>query len=110
MVPEAAFAGFTVPIDQVTLWFEALITIAVNCCCWPALKLSVCGVTVTVSEPPPKNAPLTTALFHAVRVTVIFACPEMFHTTYIPVEKLELLLVANTALGFAHRTRMVSAL
>src|SRR5437667_498816 len=103
MVTEAAFVGFTVPIDQVTLWFEALITIAVNYCCWLSLKFSGCGVTVTLSQPPPKNTPLTTALFPAVRVTLIFACPEMFHTKYIPLEKLEMLLVSNTALVFASR-------
>jgi len=50
-----------------------------------------------------KNAPLTTALFPAVRVMLIFACPEMFQTKYMPLEKLEMLLVSNTALVFASR-------
>src|SRR5437660_12918553 len=90
MVPEAAFVGSTVPIDQVTLWFEALITIAVNFSCSPAPKI----YTLSLHDALPifyrKNAPLTTALFPAVRVTLIFACPEMFHTKYIPLEKLEM--------------------
>src|SRR5438093_7824796 len=103
MVPEAAFVGFTVPIDQVTLWFEALITIAVYRSCGATLELTVSGVQTCALPPHPKNTPLTTALFPAVRVTLIFACPEMFHTKYIPLEKLEMLLVSNTALVFASR-------
>jgi hypothetical protein len=61
MLPEAAFDGVTELIDQVTVWFEAPVTVAVNCCCWPALKLTLCGLMLTVSELPPKNTPLTTA-------------------------------------------------
>src|SRR6266852_4952387 len=104
MLPEAAFDGVTELIDHVTVWFEALVTVAVNCCCWPALKLTLCGLMLTVSELlPRKNTPLTTAFDPPVRVTLIFACPEMFQTKYIPLEKLEMLLVSNTALVFASR-------
>src|SRR5438552_10913807 len=98
MVPEAAFVGFTVPIDQVTLWFEALITIAVNCCCWPALKLSVCGLTVTVSEPPPKIFFMQTASYDVIWLMEFRRVLFRSHTKYMPLEKLEMLLVSNTAL------------
>src|SRR5438874_9921217 len=103
MVPEAAFVGFTVPIDQVTLWLEALITIAVNCCCWPALKLIACWLTVTLFQPPSKNTPLTTALFPAVRVTLIFACPRSEERRVGKECKLGMLLVYKKAMVFASR-------
>jgi hypothetical protein len=65
-------------------------------------------LTVIEAEYPPmlfywKNTPLTTAFDPPVRVTLIFTCPEMFQTKYIPLEKLEMLLVSNTALVFASR-------
>ena len=34
-------------MDQVTPVFELPLTVAVNCCCWPALRLAVPGLIVT---------------------------------------------------------------
>ena len=34
-------------IDQTTFGLERPVTVAVNCCVWPAAKLTLCGLTVT---------------------------------------------------------------
>src|ERR1700736_2626759 len=82
MLPEGAVGGLTELIDQLTVWFEVPLTVAANCCCWLAPKVTLEGVTLTFSEPvlPPKNTPLITALAPPVQVTLIFTCPEMFQT------------------------------
>jgi hypothetical protein len=51
-----------------------------------------------------QNAPLMTAFGPAVTVTLIFTCPEIFQTTYLPFVKLEMLLVSSTASVEALRT------
>src|SRR5262252_7682108 len=109
MLPGAAFGGFTEFIAHVTVWLEALITVVVNCCCWPVLRFTVCGFTLTISGPVPKNTPLTTALLPAVRVILIFTCPEIFQAKYSPLWKLEILRVSNTVLVFASNICMGSA-
>src|SRR6516162_3619566 len=72
MLPEAAFDGFTAVMDHVTPGFAAPTTAAVNCCCSPAAKVTLCGLTVTPSVLPPKKTPLTTALLPLTQVTLIF--------------------------------------
>src|SRR5882672_12641352 len=99
MLPAGALAGLTALIDQLTVWLEALVTVAVNCFCWLAPKLTLDGLTVTVSAPllPPKKAPLMVALLPPVRVTLIFTCPERFQIRYMPLWNREMLLVSSTA-------------
>src|SRR5712692_1975590 len=74
MLPAGALAGLTALMDQLTVWLEVAVTVAVNCFCWLALKLTLDGLTVTASEMvvlPPKNAPLMVALLPPVRATLI---------------------------------------
>src|SRR5882672_11622116 len=100
MLPAGALAGLTALIDQLTVWLEIPVTVAVNCFCWLAPKLTLDGLTVTVSEVvvlPPKNAPLIVALPPPVRVTLIFTCPERFQIRYMPLWNREMLLVSSTA-------------
>src|SRR5580692_1958392 len=112
-LPGAALAGLTPPIVHVTAWLEAPVTVALYCCCCPAPRLTVGGLTLTFSAPgplPPKNTPLTTAFVPVFRVTLIFTCPDTFHTRYTPLLKLERLLVSSTLLVFASTTCTVSTL
>src|SRR5712664_4369541 len=51
ILPAGALAGLTALIDQLTVWLEVAVTVAVNCFCWLALKLTLDGLTVTVSVP-----------------------------------------------------------
>ena len=52
-LPLALLPPLTPSTDQVTLWFEALCTVAENCCVPPAEMLAEAGeiVTVTPEEP-----------------------------------------------------------
>src|SRR5580692_2698419 len=112
-LPGAALAGLTPPIVHVTAGLEAPVTVALYCCCCPAPRLTVGGLTLTFSAPgplPPKNTPLTTACIPVFRVTLIFTCPDTFHTRYTPLLKLERLLVSSTLLVFASTTCTVSTL
>jgi hypothetical protein len=100
-VPCAAPLGVTFVIVHVGVPVP-LATVAVNCCVPPPNKLWLVGLTVTVSVPPlvvpvvgAKKIPLITAL-PDVAVTVNFTLPEMFHTMYVPFEKLDTVRLSST--------------
>ena len=108
MLPGAAVVGLTDAIDQLTAWLEVPVTVAMNCCCWEALKVTFCGLTLTVSVPPllapPKKAPLTTSLTPPTQLTLNLTWPDMFHTRYTPLLKLVRVRVSSTALVLASTT------
>jgi len=81
--------GAPVLNDHVTAGLLVPVTVAVNGCDCPAVRLAEDGATVTpIPLPAPKNNPLRTGLPPPKFVTWTFTCPLSFHTRYAPFAKL----------------------